>query len=387
MEESNRIIRMGMVGGGPGAFIGPVHRRAAELDGKIRLVAGAFSSDPAKSKIAGREFGLSPERAYHSFEEMFEQERGRPDPIDFVAIVTPNHLHFPIARAALNAGFHVLSDKPATASLAEALSLRQDVVRSGLLYGLTFTYSAYPMIRDARERCLRGDFGNIRKVVAEYSQGWLRSRIEAEGSKQAAWRTDPRQAGVGGCVGDIGVHAFHLLEFVTGSRVVELCSDVSALVPGRQLDDDCNVLLRLENGGRGVLFASQIAVGDRNGLRLRVYGEKGGLDWAQESPNQLTLNWGDRSTEILHAGANAMDLTASSRGLVRLPLGHPEGYIEAFANLYADFAAAVRGRAIGDLEVQTHSSLSIDNGVRSMAFIELAVNSSGKGWTTFPAEH
>jgi predicted dehydrogenase len=387
MDDSKRIIRMGMIGGGPGSFIGPVHRRAAELDGKIRLVAGAFSSDPVKSRMAGAEFAIAEERAYASYREMFEQERNRADAVDFVAVVTPNHLHLPVARMALNSGFHVMSDKPATASLSEALALRDDVTRAGLLYGLTYTYSGYPMVREARELCLRGEFGGIRKVVAEYSQGWLSAPMEASGSKQAAWRTDPLQSGVGGCVGDIGVHAFHLVEFVTGCRVTELCPDLSTFVPGRRLDDDCSVLLRLDNGGRGVLFASQIAVGERNGLRIRVYGEKGSLDWSQENPNQLLLSWGDRSAQILYAGANAMDLTPRTRELVRLPLGHPEGYIEAFANLYAEFAAAIRQLVERRPDPAPSLIPSINDGVRSMAFIDLAVRNNGTGWHKFPAQH
>jgi predicted dehydrogenase len=375
---------MGLVGGGPGAFIGPVHRMAAELDGDIQLVAGAFSQDPARSSAAGQSYGLDARRVYPTYQSMLEHERDLPNSarIDFVAIVTPNHLHYPIARDALEAGFHVLSDKPATATLEEALSLQDIVQRSGRLYGLTYTYTGYALVREARDICRRGYLGSIRKVVAEYSQGWLAERLESNGSKQAAWRTDPGQAGIGGCSGDIGVHAFNLVEFVTGHRVVQLCADVSTVVAGRALDDDCNVLFRLGNGARGVLHASQIAAGERNGLRLRVYGEKGSLDWSQEDPNRLLLHWLHQPDQIIQGGANVSYLSESSRALFRLPAGHPEGYIEAFANLYRDFAAALRSMQTGQAVGRTMLVPSIDEGVRSMRFVKLAVESSRNrtGW-------
>lgn len=363
-----------MVGGGPGAFIGPVHRLAAELDGTIRLVAGAFSSDPAKSKIAGRTYGLTDDRTYGSYQEMLAAEALRADRIEMVAIVTPNHLHLPVAAAALERGFHVVSDKPATATLQEARRLRDIVKQTGRLYALTYTYSGYPLVREARAICRRGVLGSIRKVVVEYSQGWLSDRLEATGQKQAAWRTDPARAGLGGCVGDIGVHAFHIVEFVTGLKVAEVCAALSTVVPGRRLDDDCNVLLRLDNGAPGVLHASQIAAGDRNGLRLRVYGEKGGLDWSQEDPTYLRINWNDRPSQILHGAGNAGYLSEASRSACRLPLGHPEGYLEAFANIYRDVAASIRaGRPLDEVVP------SIEAGVRGMAFVEAAVDSSRGG--------
>jgi len=370
-----------MVGGGAGSFIGPVHRMAAELDGRIRLVAGAFSSDARRSREAGRSYGIAAERAYDSYQEMFVSERLRDDPIDFVAIVAPNHLHLPIARVALENGFHVLSDKPATTTLAEARTLRDIVIRSDRLYGLTFTYTGYGLVREAREICRRGELGAIRKVVAEYSQGWLSERIEAAGHKQALWRSDPAQSGIGGCVADIGVHAFNLLEFVTGRRVAEVAAHLSSVVAGRVLDDDCNVLVRLDNGAPGVLFASQIAAGEGNGLRLRVYGKLGGLDWSQEDPNRLILSLPDGTTKILHGGANSALLSPGSRAAFRLPLGHPEGYIEAFANIYRDFAGVV---ATGDVGALDKSAVpTIDAGVRSMAFVDAAVHSSRAGsiWT------
>jgi predicted dehydrogenase len=381
MLESGRILQMGMVGGGAGSFIGPVHRMAAELDGAIRLVAGAFSSDARRSREAGKHYGISAERAYANYNEMFASERRRDDPIDFVAIVTPNHLHLPVARAALENGFHVLSDKPATATLAEAQTLRDIVQRSGRLYGLTYTYTGYGLVREAREICGRGELGTVRKVVAEYAQGWLSERIEATGQKQASWRADPAQSGIGGCVTDIGVHAFNLLEFVTGQRVAAVAAQLSSIVPGRVLDDDCNVLLRLESGAPGVLCASQIAAGQRNGLRLRVYGEKAGLDWCQEDPNRLIISSLDGSTKVLPGASNSAALSDGSRSVFRLPLGHPEGYIEAFANIYRDFGGAV---LTGDEAALSKTAVpTIEEGVRGMAFVDAAVRSSlaGSIWT------
>jgi predicted dehydrogenase len=368
------VIRMGMVGGGPGAFIGPVHRMAAELDGGIKLVAGAFSADPDKSKLAGRTYGIADDRAYGSYEEMLKAESRRADRIDFVAIVTPNHLHLPIAAAALKTGFHVISDKPATATLEQARELRDVVKRTGKLYALTYTYTGYPLVREAGTISRCGDLGTIRKVVVEYSQGWLSDRLEDTGQKQASWRCDPAQAGLGGCIADIGVHAFNILEFVTGLRVSTICAALSSIVKGRRLDDDCNVLIRMDNGAPGVLHASQIAAGERNGLRLRVYGEKGGLDWSQEDPNYLRINWKDRPSQILHGARNAGYLSDPSRSAFRLPLGHPEGFIEAFANIYRDFAASVRAN-----EPLSDFVPSIEAGVRGMAFVKSAVESSSDG--------
>ena len=349
-------LTMGMVGGGPGSFIGPVHAMAARLDDRIALVAGAFSRDPAKSAEAGRTYNLAPERVYGAYSDMFATEAGR---LDLVCIVTPNATHFPIARAALEAGFHVMCDKPATLSLAEAKALRDIIAASGRHYGLTYTYSGYPLVREARRIVADGRLGVIRKIVVEYSQGWLSQPVH---NKQADWRADPKQSGLGGCVADIGVHAFHLSEFVTGLKVESLIADLGHVVAGRPLDDDCNILLRYDNGARGALIASQIAAGDRNGLRLRVYGEHGGLDWSQEQPNALILNWHDQPTQILHAGSGYL------RHGTRIPAGHPEGYLEAFATLYSDFTDQIAGE----------SSLvpGIDDGVRGMALIERAVASS-----------
>ena len=374
------MIRMGMVGGGAGSFIGPVHRMGAELDGQIKLVAGAFSQNAERSREAGVTFGIQPERAYANFQQMVEQESKRPDPIDFVCIVTPNHLHLPIAVAALDHGFHVMSDKPATATLAEAKTLEAAVARTGLLYGLTFTYTGYPMVREARRLARSGALGRIRKAVVQYSQGWLSSSLETTGHKQAAWRSDPAQSGLGGAIGDIGVHAFNLLEYVSGQKVAEICADLNAVVAGRVLDDDCNVLLKLDNGAPGVLFASQIAAGDRNDLQLHLYGEKGGLHWWQENPNHLNINWLGQPSQTLHAGADY--LQEATRGEFRLPTGHPEGLIEAFANIYRDFAGAIRARKTDKVAKMSEFVPGIDEGVRSMAFVERAVTSSRnrEGW-------
>jgi predicted dehydrogenase len=380
--DHGRRLRMGMVGGGPGAFIGPVHRMAAELDGDIELVAGAFSQDEARSRQAGVTYGISPERAYANFEQMMEKESKREDAIDFVCIVTPNHLHLPVAVAALEHGFHVMSDKPATATLEEAQALDAVVRRTGLLYALTFTYTGYPLVREARLMVRSGALGLIRKAVVQYSQGWLSDSPETKGQKQAVWRSDPAQSGLGGAIGDIGVHAFNLLEYVSGRRVAEICADLSSVIAGRALDDDCNVLLKLDNGAPGVLFVSQIAAGDRNDLQLHLYGEKGGLHWWQENPNYLDVNWIGKPSQTLHAGADY--LAPSTRADFRLPMGHPEGLLEAFANIYRDFARAVRAR-FSDPAVQLSDSvIGIDGGVRSMAFVERAVVSSRAraGWVS-----
>jgi predicted dehydrogenase len=374
---------MGMVGGGPGAFIGPVHRMGAELDSKIELVAGAFSHDAAKSREAGRSYGIGDERSYSGYQEMMTRERARKDAIDFVCIVTPNHLHLPIASAALENGFHVVSDKPATVNLKEALELESIVRRTGLLYALTYTYTGYPMVREARHMIRGGAVGKIRKVVVEYSQGWLTEALEKTGHRQAAWRTDPEQSGLGGAIGDIGVHAFNLLEYVTGLRVAEFCASLSTVVPGRTLDDDCNMLLKLDNGAPGVMVVSQIAAGDRNDIRLHVYGEKGGLHWSHENNNVLGLNLLDEPSQTLHAGSRY--LSEPTRGLFRLPVGHPEGLIEAFANIYRDFAAAVRNRFTDPKAALTDLVPGIAEGRRSMAFVEQAVESSRSraGWVAF----
>lgn len=360
-----------MVGGGPGSFIGPVHRMAAELDGRIRLVAGAFSRDLDRSRQAAAGYGVADDRVYADVAAMIAGEAARPDGIELVAVVTPNHLHFPVSKAALDAGLHVMSDKPAALSLDEALALKAVADAAPGRYGLTYTYTGYPMVREARDLIASGRLGAVRKVVVEYSQGWLAQPIEQGGDKQACWRADPAQAGVGGCIADIGVHAFNIAEFVSGQRVARICPDLSRVVPGRALDDDCNILLRFDNGAPGVLVASQIATGDRNGLRLRVYGERGGLDWSHEDPSVLTVNWLDQPTQVLHAAAGY--LSAPARAASRIPTGHPEGFIEAFANLYRDMADAILNGAAGSVP-------SIDEGVRGMTFVTRAVEAAGAGW-------
>jgi len=366
-----RRLRMGMIGGGPGSFIGPIHRIAAELDREIELVAGVFSSDAARSAQAGESYRIDPARAYPDLDAMFAAERARADGIDFVAIVTPNHHHLPAARAALAAGLPVISDKPATATLAQARELAGHVAAAGLPYALTHTYSGYPLVREARARIAAGALGAIRKVVVEYPQGWLAG--EASG-KQAEWRVDPAKSGPGGCIGDIGTHAFQLAEFISGLKVTEILADLGAVVPGRPVDDDCTVLLRFENGARGVLLASQIEVGEMNGLRIRLYGEKGGLVWKQEVPNTLTLHTLDGRTEVIHAGGAQLGPDAASR--TRTPTGHPEGYLEAFANIYRDFAAVLRGEAAPLLP-------GIEDALRGMTFVDTAVTASKAraGWT------
>ncbi|MGA8727956.1 MAG: Gfo/Idh/MocA family oxidoreductase [Terracidiphilus sp.] len=380
--SQQRKLRMGMVGGGPGAFIGPVHRIAAELDGKIELVAGAFSQSPERSRIAGESFRIDPSRAYSNYQEMMEAERHRTDPIDFVAIVTPNHLHLPVAAAAMAAGFPVMSDKPATATYAEVVELEKLVANSGLPYGLTHTYAGYALVREARAICAKGQLGKIRKIAVEYLQGWLSQPIETTGQKQAAWRSDPAQNGPGGCIGDIGVHAFHLLEYVTGLKVTSLNASLLSVVPGRRVDDDCTALLRLDNGAGGALMASQIAAGEGNGLRLRVYGETGSLDWKQEDPNRLRLKWLDGPEEIHHAAGSY--LSEDARAVTRLPGGHPEGYLEAFAVLYREFADALIAWKNGQADPLPATLPGIIAGVRGMRFIDRAIESSQrKNWIEF----
>ena len=381
----SRKIRYGMVGGGRGAFIGGVHRIAANMDGQIELVCGAFSSDPQKSKDSGADFYLPAERCYGSFEEMIAGESALPadQRMDFVSIVTPNHMHFPPAKAALEAGFHVLSDKPATLSLEEAKTLTEIVKKSGQLYGLTHNYTGYPMVKQAREMVHNGTLGKIRKVVVEYPQGWLATRIEASGQKQAAWRTDPKRSGAAGCIGDIGTHAENLAEYITGLKIKELAADITSFVEGRELDDDGNVLLRFDNGAKGVLHASQISVGEENNLNIRVYGEKGGLEWHQNEPNTLLVKWIDQPMQVYRTANGYLGKAALAAG--RTPPSHPEGYLEAFANVYRNFASHIRHVIAGTTPDELVLDYpKIEDGVRGMAFIEAVVASSQKNaaWTT-----
>jgi predicted dehydrogenase len=377
---------MGMVGGGEGAFIGAVHRMAAALDGEIELVCGAFSADADRSTRSGAALHLPAERVYGDYQAMMVAEAALPaeQRMQFVAIVTPNHLHFPVAEAALRAGFHVMSDKPATFNLAEALQLRELVQETGLLYGLTHTYTGYPLVKEARERIQSGELGRIRRVVVEYPQGWLADRQEDEDNKQAAWRLDPARAGVSSCMGDIGVHAANLAEYVTGQKIIELCADLSAFVEGRELDDDGSILLRFDGGAKGILFASQLCVGEENALNIRVYGDKGGLEWHQQEPNTLWLKWADRPAEMLRTGAGYLGPLAAAN--TRTPGGHPEGYLEAFANLYMAFAGLVRAREKGVAPDERAADCpGIEEAVRGMTFIELAVAASASDtkWHAF----
>lgn len=380
-----RKIRMGMVGGGRGAFIGAVHRMAAQLDGKIELVCGAFSSDSQKSKASGADLFLPSERVYGSYAEMFRRERQLPDGVrmDFVSVVTPNNSHYAIAKMALEAGFHVVCDKPMTFNLKEAKALEKLVKKSGLLFCLTHNYTGYPMVKEARDMVKAGRLGKIRKVVVEYPQGWLAGRLEATGQKQADWRTDPRRSGASCCIGDIGSHAENLAEYITGLKIAELCADLSTFVPGRKLDDDGSVLLRFKGGAKGILFASQVAVDEENGLNIRVYGEKGGLDWRQEEPNTLIAKWADSHRQIIRTASKPALLGKAASSATRLPCGHPEGYLEAFANLYKNFAMALDSHLAGRKPAKEYLDFpGVQDGVRGMQFIEACVRSSGasKKW-------
>jgi predicted dehydrogenase len=373
---------MGMVGGGAGSFIGPVHCMAAELDGAIELVAGAFSQDPERSRQAGVTYRIDPDRAYTNYQEMMDRESKRKDPIDFVCIVTPNHLHLPIAVAALEHGFHVMSDKPATANLKEAQALEAVVQRTGLLYGLTFTYTGYPLVREARLMARSGELGKIRKAVVQYQQGWLSSSLETTGHKQAAWRSDPSQSGMGGAIGDIGTHAFHLLEYISGLKVTEMNATLRSVVPGRRLDDDCNAFLRMNNGAAGTLACSQIAAGELNEMRVRIYGETGSIEWRQQDPNRLIVKWLDGPEEIHHAAASY--LSGDALAVARVPSGHPEGYLEAFAVLYREFADALGEWKKGNAHPLPATLPGIEAGVRGMRFIERVIESDRtQSWVKF----
>lgn len=379
-------VRMGMVGGGEGAFIGAVHRMAAGIDGEIELVCGAFSRNTERSLRSGLSLHLPESRIYADYHQMMQAEAARPidERMQFVVIVTPNHLHFPIAKAALEAGFHVLSDKPATLNLEEAVALKEIVSRTGQLYGLTYTYTGYPLVKEARARIQADALGKIRKVVVEYPQGWLSTAEENTDNKQAAWRLDPKQAGISSCMGDIGVHAANLAEYVSGLHITEMCADLTSFVNGRALDDDGSILLRFEQGAKGVLMASQISAGEENSLKIRVYGELGGLEWHQMEPNTLLMKWLDRPTEMLRTGANYLSPLAQAN--TRTPMGHPEGYIEAFANIYMAFIARIRGCEDHGDDIRADDCPGIDEALRGMAFIECAVAASVSDvkWHTLP---
>ncbi|MFZ1749877.1 MAG: Gfo/Idh/MocA family oxidoreductase [Saprospiraceae bacterium] len=374
----SRKVRMGMIGGGQGAFIGAVHRMAAALDGQIELVCGSFSSDPKRSEASGKELHLDPGRVYGTFEEMIMVEKKLPDDVkmDLVSIVTPNHVHFAPTKMALENGFHVICDKPLSFDLDEAYLLREVVNNCGKIFALTHNYTGYPMVKQAKQMVKNGDLGKIRKVVVEYPQGWLSKLLEATDQKQASWRTDPSKSGIAGAMGDIGTHAENLAEYITGLKIDQLCADISTLVDGRRLDDDGNVLLRFDNGAKGILYASQISAGEENNLRIRVYGEKGGFEWAQMEPNTLTVRWLNQPIQVLRTGGQGLYKEANMH--TRLPAGHPEGYLEAFANIYRNVAFCIQGLLDGkEIDPVFHDFPKIEDGVRGMEFIYKVI-ASGK---------
>lgn len=379
-------LRYGMVGGGRGAFIGAVHRKAMALDGQYELVAGALASDPQRAKESGRELGLPEERNYASWQEMLEGELNRPaeERIHLVSIVTPNHLHYPVAKAFVEAGFHVVCDKPLVLSSEQASDLIRAVQKSQVVFAVTYNYTGYPMVRQAQHMVRSGQLGPIRKVIVEYNQGWLATLLEAQGNKQAQWRTDPSRSGIGGAIGDIGSHAENLVATITGLELEALCAELTTFVPGRKLDDDANLLLRFRGGARGVLMASQIEVGCENDLRIRIFGERGGLEWHQEEPNHLIFSPLEGPRQILTRGSPY--LCPAAQKASRLPTGHPEAFLEAFANVYLGVAEAIRahrgGRPLGELEGVFPT---VYDGARGVRFIEKAVESANSDlkWTEF----
>lgn len=377
---------MGMVGGSLEAFIGEVHRKAAALDGKFDLVCGAFSSNPEKSKSTGSALGIDSSRTYGSYHEMIEKEKKLPEDqkMDVVSIVTPNNVHFEPAQLALENGFHVIIDKPLAFSLEEALDLKKIVDESGLVLALTHTYTGYPMIKEAKDRVANGKLGTVRKIYVEYPQGWLSTPLEQEGNKQASWRTDPEKSGQGGAIGDIGTHAANLAEYVSGLEISKICADVNIKVEGRELDDDSAALLKFNNGASGVLMATQIAAGEENDLKLRVYGDKAGIEWTHTNPNTLLFKPLDGPVQILRAGTGYLSEFATNN--TRLPAGHPEGYIEAFANIYNAFHHAVSDYKSGKLQpVESYDFPDVNDGVRGMLFVVkmLESNQSHSKWTEF----
>jgi len=372
---------MGMIGGGPGAFIGGVHRIAAGMDGEIELVCGAFSSDPEKSKQAGEQLNISTQRIYGSYKEMMRSESSLPpnERMEIVSIVTPNHVHFEPTKLALENGFHVILDKPLAFDLKEAKILQELANKSDLLFCLTHTYTGYPMVKEARQQVLSGKFGKIRKIYVDYPQGWLSNLLEAPDSshhsrKQATWRTDPAQSGIAGAMGDIGTHAFNLAEYVSGLKVTKICADINTVVEGRKLDDDGTVLLKFNNGASGFLYSTQVAAGEENNTRIRVYGEKGGLEWQQEDANSLKVKWVDKPTEIYRTGN--IYLSSFAKHNTRVPSGHPEGYLEAFANLYRNFALCVKAKMSGtEPKPEWLDFPGVEDGVRGMTFVERVIES------------
>ena len=379
-------LKLGMIGGGQGAFIGAVHRIAARIDDEYELVCGAFSSDPEKSRTSGAALGIAANRIYNSYAELIEKEKQLPadERVQVISIVTPNHVHFDPAKMGLENGFHVVLDKPMTFSLAEALELQKVVDAGTALFCLTHTYTGYPMVKQAKQLIREGKLGSIRKVYAEYPQGWLSKFLEGNDNKQASWRTDPGKSGIAGAMGDIGTHAFNLIEYVTGLQVTKLCADINTVVEGRKLDDDGAVLLKFDNGSSGVLIATQIAAGEENNVKIRVYGENGGLEWQQCDANTLQVKYLDKPTEIWRTGGGYAGSFATHN--TRTPAGHPEGYLEAFANLYRNFALTVKAGIAGEqASAEALDYPGVKEGVRGMAFIEnvIASGKSDAKWTDF----
>lgn len=381
-DNADAPIRLGMVGGGEGAFIGAVHRMAARLDGHYQLVAGALSSTPDKARRSGAALGLDPARCYGDFVAMARAEAARKDGIEAVAIVTPNHMHAPVAHAFLEAGVHVICDKPLTTTLEDARRLAAAAERSGLVFCVTHNYTGYPMVRQARAMVAAGDLGDIRVVQVEYPQDWLTTDLESTGQKQAAWRTDPARSGAGGCIGDIGTHACNLADFVTGLTLKELSAELTTFVPGRRVDDHAQIMLRYTNGARGLLWASQVAPGNENNLKLRVYGTRGGLEWRQEEPNALCYTPFGEATRRLTRGSGGVGPAAAR--VTRIPGGHPEGYLEAFATIYAEAAAAIRAARAGRSPPPDVLYPGVGDGVKGVALIEAAIRSSAANgqWMT-----
>jgi len=385
----NRKLNMGMVGGGPGAFIGEVHRKASRMDGQIQLVSGAFDINPRKSKQQGKELMLPSKRVYRNYQEMIEKELKLPDGerIDFVVITTPNNWHFPIAKDFLEAGFHVMCEKPMTFNVAEAKQLKKLVKKSRKVFGLMHNYTGYPMVKLAKDLVRNGEVGKVRKIVVQYPQGWLATPLEKTGQQQAAWRTDPKQSGGAGCMGDIGTHAENLSEYITGLKIKEICADLSIFVKGRRLDDDGNCLLRFNNGARGILHASQISIGEENNLAIWIYGEEKSLEWHQEHPNYLYIKVPDGPEQVWKRGNDYVGAASPAAGrATRLPSGHPEAFFEAFANNYVNFADTVRARITRTKPDPLALDFpNVDDGLRGMLFIEtvLASTKSKKKWTAF----
>jgi predicted dehydrogenase len=381
-----RKLRFGMIGGGRGSFIGPVHRLAAAMDGRAELVAGAFSSDPRRARATGRELFLDPRRTYPDYRTMLAAERARPagERLDFVVIATPNHEHFRPAKLFLEAGFAVVCDKPATLTLAEARQLRSVVARTGQIFALTHNYTGHAMVKQARDLVRTGALGVVRKVVVEYPQGWLSTALERSGHKQAAWRVDPKRSGLAGCMGDIGTHAENLARYITGLRIESLCADLTTHIPGRRLDDDGNVLVRYAGGAKGILHASQVCLGDENMLNIRVYGTRASLEWRQEFPDELVVKFADRPRQVWRRGNGY--LSPAARGFTRVPPGHPEGFLEAFANIYLEVFRAIEAKARGRAPRPAADFPGIDDGVEGMAFISAVVASARRGarWVRMP---